>query len=378
MESRRLLRLLQFVMVALGVLISQSYLSPAYGENVIPKDNVRNHVNVRELPSGSSNRIGILRPGEHLDYLESVPRWHKVRMKNGQEGFVSKSWTVVVPDIVDLSDTSPFVVHFLDVGTGDSTIIDIGDREIIIDGGDSTLVLNAYANRAEIVDGPVELVVVPHGDTDQWRGLSRFLGFDGVGDETPDVLEFWDPGYNRDCNPPENKGRKNYLKFIKDMESLVGDGGFFRPLENKHKPADISGQVEPFPLGSVPGVTITLLHSDSSPAQGSCSYKINNASIVMMLEIGGIRFLFTGDANGKKRNESAPGTPKHVEAKLLDLNNNHPGLLKADVLKVPHHGSETTSTQAFIDAVDPKYVIISGSTRHHLTKDTVIERYRNG
>jgi beta-lactamase superfamily II metal-dependent hydrolase len=48
------------------------------------------------------------------------------------------------------------------------------------------------------------------------------------------------------------------------------------------------------------------------------------------------------------------------------------------VLKVPHHGSETASTQAFIDAVDPAFVTISASTRHHLPKDTVVRRYDNG
>lgn len=81
------------------------------------------------------------------------------------------------------------------------------------------------------------------------------------------------------------------------------------------------------------------------------------------------------DANGKARDESGPGTPAHVEAKLLALEHQHPGTLKADILKVPHHGSETASTQAFIDAVDPSFVLISASTNHHLPRLTVLQRY---
>ncbi len=94
-----------------------------------------------------------------------------------------------------------------------------------------------------------------------------------------------------------------------------------------------------------------------------------------MIEIDNVRFLFTGDANGKARNEASPGTPGHVEQALLEVNTAHPGTLAADVLKAPHHGSETASTQTFIDAVDPDSIIISASTIHHLPRDSVVERY---
>jgi beta-lactamase superfamily II metal-dependent hydrolase len=97
-----------------------------------------------------------------------------------------------------------------------------------------------------------------------------------------------------------------------------------------------------------------------------------------MLEINGIKILFTGDANGKERDEPSPGTPGHIEKMLLDLEAQNPGVLKADILKVPHHGSETASTQAFIDKVNPKFVIISASTTHHLPKPTTKARYDNG
>lgn len=364
-----------FAIMLLSIVVAAAQ---AHADRVVPVAAVTTGVNLRAAPVSDSAVLGVLRPGEQVAYIGSVPRWHEVRLADGRSGFVSKRWTLVVPDPVPLDNARPFAVHFLDVGTGDSAIIDVGDGEIIIDGGDSIVVLEAYARRAGIIDGPIELVVVTHGDTDHWNGLRRLLGFDGVADTPPSVLEYWDPGYDRDCNEPTNGGRLNYLQFVQDMQALVPTVGFRRPLAHHHAPATVSGTPERFTVASVSGVTFTLLHSEASPTEGSCSYKINNASIVLMIEVGGMRYLFTGDANGKERDEQSPGTPGHIEQKLLALERDHPGTLRADVLKVPHHGSETASTQAFIDAVSPRFVIISASTKHHLPKATVTQRYQDG
>lgn len=354
----------------------------AHADQVVPRDTVTNHVNVRQGPSTGSAQIGILAPGEQLEFIESVDRWHVVRLPDGTRGFVSKAWTLVVPDE---GETSPvvatsgnFSVHFLDVGTGDAAIIDMGDREVVIDGGDSVKVLNAYAQRTQVIDGPIELLVVTHGDSDHWKGLTRLLGFDGAVDNPPGVLEYWDPGYDRDCNAAGDSGRAGYLEFVSDVQGVVPAASFLRPLENHRPPASKTGTVASFGLPAMPGLTLTVLHSDADPDGSSCSYIINNASIVLMAEFEGHRFLFTGDANGKERDEDGAVAAGHVEQMLLAVEAARPGTLKADVLKVPHHGSETASTQAFIDAVDPAFVIISASTRHHLPKDTVVRRYDNG
>lgn len=358
-----------FGLVILGTVAS------THAEVVRPKNAVVTGVNIRAQSASNSPAVGIMRPGESLPYDGSVPYWHRVILADGGHGFVSKRWTEVIPESV--GHTANFVVHFVDVGTGDAAIIDIGDREIVIDGGNSTLALSGYAERLGIIEPPIELVIVTHGDTDHWKGLRRLLGFDGIVDDPPTVLEFWDPGYNRDCNKTsEGDGRKNYLRFVEEMRKLVPEGGFRRPLDAHHTPAVVSRNPRPFTLDTIPGVSFTLLHSDSQPTAKDCSYRINNASIVLMVEVDGIRFLFTGDANGKEREEGSP--PGHVEKKLLELAQNHDGLLRADVLKVPHHGSETASTPAFIKAVSPQYAIISASTIHHLPKTSVVSRYADG
>jgi len=79
----------------------------------------------------------------------------------------------------------------------------------------------------------------------------------------------------------------------------------------------------------------------------------NEASLVVRLRVGDITMLFTGDAEAGE------------EHWLLS---HSPALLRADVLKVAHHGSSTSSTAEFLDAVQPKLAVISvgaGNMYHH-------------
>lgn len=355
--------------------------SIAYSAEVTPSQRVKESVTVRPSPSAGSGSIGELKKGERAPLLESIPHWYKIELSNGQPGFVPKAWTEIAAEDsegVPTSGITAFKIHFLDVGTGDSAIIDMGEKEIVIDGGNFINDLHDYANKEGIIQGPIELVVVTHGDQDHWKGIMRLLNLDGQATAPRSLLEFWEPGYDRDCNASSN-GTKNYLEFIEKVKGLTGVT-IKRPLENFHAPSTQNSQVLPITLPTLPGVKITLLHSSASPpaSNGECSYRINNASIVLKLEINGVKILFTGDANGKERNEGSPGTPGHIEKMLLDLEAQHPGLLKVDILKVPHHGSETASTQQFIDKVDPRFVIISASTTHHLPKSTTVARYDNG
>jgi beta-lactamase superfamily II metal-dependent hydrolase len=100
----------------------------------------------------------------------------------------------------------------------------------------------------------------------------------------------------------------------------------------------------------------------------------NNASIVLKLTYGQTSFLFMGDAEGKERDDS-PTVPKYVEARLLA----HPERLKANVLKIAHHGSETSSTLPFINAVDPDYVVVMSGRKqfqgHFLPDSSTLQRY---
>jgi len=97
---------------------------------------------------------------------------------------------------------------------------------------------------------------------------------------------------------------------------------------------------ESFDLG--PSTRVTVLEPESPLITGSSS-DINNNSVVLRVTFGKIAILMTGDAQSE------------AEARLLA----HGDDLRADILKVGHHGSAYSSTPAFLAAVRPKIAIIS-------------------
>jgi len=96
---------------ALGLMLVSS---PAFADIVVPTDAVVTRVVVRAGASSQTADIGSLRPGEQAELLGSVPNWHRVRLANGTEGFVSKSWTRVISTGAPAS----FTMDVVDVGTG--------------------------------------------------------------------------------------------------------------------------------------------------------------------------------------------------------------------------------------------------------------------
>ena len=101
-------------------------------------------------------------------------------------------------------------------------------------------------------------------------------------------------------------------------------------------------RVHPGDSLTVDGIRITFLAPDS--AWTASLADANEASAVALVQYGQVRFLMTGDAEA--------GEERWMLAREA-------GNLRADVLKVGHHGSSTSSTPAFLDAVQPKLALIS-------------------
>ena len=112
-----------------------------------------------------------------------------------------------------------------------------------------------------------------------------------------------------------------------------------------------------YPAWSWDGVSFTFLH----PQAGFTGSR-NDRSCVLLIAASGGRALLAGDIEAR------------AEAALLRT---HGSVLQADILVVPHHGSESSSTHAFIDAVRPAYAWVSAGyrNRYALPHAAVIARY---
>lgn len=246
-------------------------------------------------------------------------------------GGVEASWRKAfqffgLTDFSSCADSSPLAVHILDVGKADSILIECQGKYMLVDGGTADCGDNvtAYLKRRKVKS--LDYVINTHPDDDHIGGLKAILlNFS--------VEHYLSPNLPQNLIPAteEYNGVQSVLKV--------------KGLKAEHpKAGDI------YAMGAL---NIQVL----GPVQTGNS--TNNNSIVARLTFGKIHFLLMGDAEKE-------------EEKTLITN----GLpLSADVLKIGHHGSKTSTTQEFIQAVKPKYAAISvGYDSNKLPKLDVLKR----
>ncbi len=210
-------------------------------------------------------------------------------------------------------------VHFIDVGQGDSILIDLDEIEVLIDGGRKSPGVVGYLNN--YVDGSLEVMVATCPHADHIGGLIAVL-------DAFEVDEIW---LNEDTSTSQT-----YAEFMAAVD-LEG--------AEVHE-ARRGGQIE------AGGLTLIALN----PLELSGS--TNNNSIVLSLSYGEVDFLFTGDAE------------KEAEASMLGA-----GIVpNVEILKVGHHGSRTASSQAFLEVVQPEvavYMAREGNQYGHPHEETI-------
>lgn len=204
-------------------------------------------------------------------------------------------------------------VIFLDVGQGDSILIQKGTRQILIDGGPSGKVEMAKLGKyLPYFDREIEVVIVTHPDQDHIAGL-----IDAAQNYKIDRVLL--TGAEKDTETfKEWKDVLNYNK-IETVE-------VWRGTEIKFGDANMK-------IASPP----SKVSADAGDS--------NNSSIVARMKYGNNSFLFTGDI------ESG------AEKEILGSGEN----IDVDFLKVAHHGSKYSSSEAFLDAASPEEAVISVS-----------------
>ncbi len=202
-------------------------------------------------------------------------------------------------------------VAFLDVGQGDAIYIEAPNgNQMLIDGGAGRAVLEELATVMPYGDRTIDVVLATHPDLDHIGGL------------------------------PEVFARYQVGMFI---ESDVEDGGDDHAAlreaveaEGLEQVVARAGQV----VALDEGVYLEILFPDRDMSTAEA----NAASVVARLVYGETSFLFTGDA------------PSSIETYLTGR---YGSLLASDVLKLGHHGSKTSSAEAFLGFVAAPYVVVS-------------------
>ena len=208
-------------------------------------------------------------------------------------------------------------VTYLDVGQGNAALIQFpGSERMLIDGGGfpgsdfdiGEMVIAPFLLRSKILR--IDTLVMTHPEADHLGGLLFIAGHFGP-------KEFW---YN---------GEKLESPNFQKLTALLDAKGISR-----RTPAHLKEGRE------ISGARVEVLH----PVEEFLSRKSNDNSLVLRISYGGTSFLFPGDleATGEQALVARAGPQ-----------------LKSDVLLIPHHGSKSSSSLAFLESVRPEVCIIS-------------------
>jgi competence protein ComEC len=221
-----------------------------------------------------------------------------------------------------------FTIDVLDAGQGDAILVHEGRTQALIDGGPDRLVLSSLGASMPLGDRTIEIVMLSHPDQDHIGGLF-------------DVLSRY------------------------DVRTLV-----FADAWKQHRAAgrlaafatERGTKVVYVATGDVVRLTDDIRFDILWPDVGDVRERVNDYSIVASLDgpASGIEMLLTGDVEAS------------AEAELVPR-----GSLHATILKSPHHGSRSSSTTSFLDAVAPTHAVISvgeGNSYGH-PSSSVLLRY---
>ncbi len=226
-------------------------------------------------------------------------------------------------------------VSFLDVGQGDAAVVEFpGSHVMVIDAGgfmsqtfdSGRAIVAPFVWQQKI--GRIDTLVLSHPNLDHYGGL-EFLA------EHFGVTAFWFNGEER----PDSQ------RFQRLMATLQ---------ENDIQTHTLCSDTPDREIG---GVQIHILH----PPCGQTGLDTNDASLVLRLSHGEVDMLFSGDVEAAGE-DSLLATPVQLES---------------EILKVPHHGSRSSSTQPFLESVSPQVAVASLGYRNRFRfpAPEVVDRY---
>lgn len=222
------------------------------------------------------------------------------------------------------------LVHYIDVGQGDSILIQVNKKNLLIDSGPKSDKKKLFDYLSESNLDKLDYVIATHPHEDHIGNMSEVI-------DDYDVLNFYAP-----------KIQSTTKTFEKMIDSLKSKNLKINVLKKGINSIDLGENIK-----------VTVF----SPSKDSYE-DLNNYSPVIKIQYVKTSFLFTGDAQ------------KDVEKEILTSNED----ISADVLKVGHHGSSTSTTKEFLNKVHPSIGVISvgsDNSYNHPNSDT-IKRLKDG
>ncbi|MCI1958731.1 MAG: stalk domain-containing protein [Clostridia bacterium] len=229
--------------------------------------------------------------------------------------------------IIDSPNAKLLNVYFEDVGQGDSTFIDFGNYEILIDAGTKDHGDTVVKDIKPYVDGNLDLVIATHTDADHIGGLPAVF-------EAFQVGEVIDNGDSVDTNAYKN---------------------FKTAVKNEPNCKEISDDDMTFNIGSDAEIKI-IETGDNNGSE-------NANSVVTLLKYKNVSALFAGDMT------------KNVEKKCLSK------FSDIDVFKASHHGSKESNSEEFLSVIKPEYVVVSAGEDNsygHPSKEALQRFFNEG
>ena len=203
-------------------------------------------------------------------------------------------------------EISFFEIHFIDVGQGDCALVLCDGQAMLIDGGEASQSSKVYAYLKAYGIDHLNYIVASHAHADHVGGLSGALNYATVDVALCPVLDY------------DTKTFQSFVKYLTQQNVSI----------------TVPRAGDAFKLGGATVQILAPIREYDDP---------NDFSIVMKVIYGETSFLFTGDAT------------RIAEADILDAGYD----LSTTVLKVGHHGSDTSTSYPFLREIMPEYAVIS-------------------
>ena len=219
----------------------------------------------------------------------------------------------------------------LDVGQGDSLFIESPTgTQILVDGGPPRKILSALSRIMSPFDRTIDGIIITNPDQDHIGGFEEVL-------KVYEVDRIFEPGTYNDS--------KTYQNLETEIDNKIKNKKIQKILVKKGMRLDIGG-----------GAVIDILFPDRDVS----FWDSNDGSVIAKLAYGETSVMLMGDAT--------------AETEKIILNEFSKTTLESTILKVGHHGSRTSTSALFVEAVAPNYALISNGRDNnygHPHRDTL-------